>query len=216
MAGKIQEYRGGKVVVRFEGERCIHSRNCVLGNGQVFIPNAQGGWIKPDAASVERVVEVVHACPSGALSYERLDGAPQEQAPSVNVVRILENGPLAVHAELEIKGQDKRFRATLCRCGASQSKPFCDGSHSAAKFIASGEPASADPGPALEQRGGPLTVTPKPDGPLYIQGNLEICSGTGRTVQRTTETWLCRCGHSNNKPFCDGTHKKIGFKAPGP
>jgi CDGSH-type Zn-finger protein len=38
-------------------------------------------------------------------------------------------------------------------------------------------------------------------------------SGTGRTINRATEAYLCRCGASANKPWCDGTHKKIGFKA---
>ncbi|MGE8367496.1 CDGSH iron-sulfur domain-containing protein [Cupriavidus sp. 2MCAB6] len=54
---------------------------------------------------------------------------------------------------------------------------------------------------------------PIPNGPLRIKGNLEVISGTGRTVNRMTEAWLCRCGHSGNKPFCDGTHKKVGFRS---
>ncbi len=219
MPTKIDEYRSEKIVVKFEGDKCIHSRNCVLGNPQVFVPNAPGEWIQPAAATVEEVVQLAHACPSGAISYQRNDGGPQEAAPKVNALRVRENGPLAVTAELHIAGQDLRYRATLCRCGLSQSKPFCDGSHNGregvAKFIASGEPATAEKVETLAAKNGPLKVTPKVDGPLYVQGNLEICSGTGRTLQRTVETWLCRCGQSANKPFCDGTHRKIGFKAAG-
>ncbi|MDF3838899.1 CDGSH iron-sulfur domain-containing protein [Cupriavidus basilensis] len=52
-----------------------------------------------------------------------------------------------------------------------------------------------------------------PNGPLHVKGNLEVISGTGRTVARMTEAWLCRCGQSGNKPFCDGTHKKVGFRS---
>ena len=48
---------------------------------------------------------------------------------------------------------------------------------------------------------------------LSVRGNLEICSGTGRTVKRTAGEMLCRCGHSQNKPFCDGSHVKAGFQA---
>jgi CDGSH-type Zn-finger protein len=48
-----------------------------------------------------------------------------------------------------------------------------------------------------------------------LRGALEIVSGTGRTVTRTSEAFLCRCGASANKPFCDGTHKRIGFTAEG-
>jgi CDGSH-type Zn-finger protein/uncharacterized Fe-S cluster protein YjdI len=214
MGEKIQEYRSEKVIVRFEGARCIHSRNCVLGDPDVFVPNARGEWIRPGAAAVEEVAAVARACPSGAITYERLDGGPQEAPPKVNVVRLRENGPLAFRAELQIAGEARRFRATLCRCGASKAKPFCDGSHTEAKFAATGEPA-AEQAAALASRAGPLAVTPRVNGPLHVQGNLEVCSGTGRTLNRVTETWLCRCGGSKNKPYCDGTHRKIGFQAPG-
>jgi CDGSH-type Zn-finger protein len=64
-------------------------------------------------------------------------------------------------------------------------------------------------------RGGPLAVTPIRNGPLMLKGPLEIISGTGRTVMCGTEAFLCRCGASAKKPFCDGTHKKIGFAAEG-
>ena len=51
------------------------------------------------------------------------------------------------------------------------------------------------------------------NGPLKIEGSLEIVSGTGATLAKTAKTFLCRCGHSSNKPFCDGTHAKVGFVA---
>lgn len=215
MPGKIDEYRSEKITVKFAADRCIHSRNCVLGNPQVFVPNAPGAWIQPAAATVEEVVRLAQACPSGAISYQRHDGGAPEAAARVNALRIRENGPLAISAELYIAGEALRFRATLCRCGASSAKPFCDGSHKVAKFIASGEPPAAEIVATLPAKDGPLKVTPKLDGPLYMQGNLEICSGNGRALQRSTEAWLCRCGKSSTKPFCDGTHRKIGFKAPG-
>ncbi|MBX9962534.1 MAG: CDGSH iron-sulfur domain-containing protein [Burkholderiales bacterium] len=59
-----------------------------------------------------------------------------------------------------------------------------------------------------------MSIDPQPDGPLQVKGNLEITSGTGRTIARVTETWLCRCGGSANKPYCDGSHRRNGFKAP--
>lgn len=104
--------------------------------------------------------------------------------------------------------------ATLCRCGASKQKPFCDGSHVDAGFAASGESATRESQP-LAVRNGSLVVAPQKNGPLQLEGNLEICCGTGRTIDRATKTWLCRCGHSANKPFCDGSHRKAGFVAPG-
>jgi CDGSH-type Zn-finger protein/uncharacterized Fe-S cluster protein YjdI len=210
MSDDPQEYRGKHLIVQFDGSKCIHSRHCVLGRPDVFIPNAPGAWIQPDNAPAEAVVEIAHACPSGAITYERLDGGAAERAPAVNVARVRENGPIAILADLRIEGHEPRLRATLCRCGASKNKPFCDGSHAGAGFSASGEPATEDSAP-LAQRDGPLTVTPAKNGPLLVKGNLEICSGTGRTVLRTQKAALCRCGGSAKKPFCDGTHNRNGF-----
>jgi CDGSH-type Zn-finger protein/uncharacterized Fe-S cluster protein YjdI len=212
VANTIEEVRGNKVVIRFDGSKCIHSRHCVLDRPDVFVPNVEGAWIHPDNASPEGVAEIAHNCPSGAISFARLDGGDNEAAPPVNVVRVRENGPLAFHGDVSIDGHSTAFRATLCRCGASGNKPFCDGSHARMEFKATGEAAAQESQP-LSVRNGRLKVTPKPDGPLKIDGALEVCSGTGRTITRGTETWLCRCGGSANKPFCDGTHRKNGFKS---
>jgi CDGSH-type Zn-finger protein/uncharacterized Fe-S cluster protein YjdI len=213
MGGKLEEVRGRKAVIRFDAGKCIHSRHCVLDRPDVFVPNVQGEWIHPDAATPDELLELAHNCPSGAITVERLDGGPQETAPLVNTARVRENGPLAVHAPMTLAGQSIGFRATLCRCGASKSKPYCDGSHAAAGFQASGEPAT-QPSEALTVRGGTLALAPLPNGPLQAKGPLELVSGTGRTINRVTETYLCRCGASKNKPYCDGSHKAIGFTAP--
>ena len=207
----IEEVSGKNLLLRYEAKRCIHSRHCVLEASEVFLANVKGPWIHPDAMRTEDLVAVAHNCPSGAITYDRTDGGPQESASRVNVANVRENGPISLHAEIDLAGHGKMFRATLCRCGDSKNKPFCDGSHHAANFSATGEPATQDSA-ALENRGGALKVTPFPNGPLGIAGNLEICSGTGRTVNRVTKTALCRCGQSANKPFCAGTHTKVGFK----
>jgi CDGSH-type Zn-finger protein/uncharacterized Fe-S cluster protein YjdI len=212
MAHDIEEVRGTKVLIRFDGGKCIHSRHCVLDRPDVFVPNVKGEWIHPDNATADGVAEIAHNCPSGAITYERLDGGPNESPPPVNVVKVRENGPLAFRADIDIVGHGPALRATLCRCGASKNKPYCDGSHTEAGFQATGEPAT-QPSQPLAARDGPLRIEPRPDGPLKVIGALEVCSGTGRTVVRATENFLCRCGGSSNKPFCDGTHKKIGFKS---
>ena len=211
--GTIQEARGARAVVRFDTARCIHARACVLSQPSVFRANVEGDWIFPDAASPDALLAVAYNCPSGAITVERLDGGEAEAPPPVNLLRIRENGPLALHADITIAGAAIGTRATLCRCGASANKPFCDGSHAAAGFTATGEPETKESAP-LETRSGPAQVTMFPDGPIKISGPLEIVSGTGRTVNRTTTTVLCRCGASDSKPYCDGTHKKVGFSAP--
>ncbi len=203
---------GSALTILFEAKRCIHARFCVTGLPGVFKANVQGPWIDPDAASTEALVGVALACPSGAIRYRRHDGGPEEAPPPVNLARIRENGPYAVHADVELAGHGALTRATLCRCGASRNKPFCDGSHTEAGFAATGEPATR-PSDPLDPRGGRLSITPQTDGPLVVRGALEICAGTGRTVDRVTSARLCRCGGSATKPYCDGTHAKIGFRS---
>ena len=204
---------GGKVAIEFEAARCIHSRHCVLDRPDVFVPNVAGAWIHPDAATPDDVVGLARNCPSGAIVARRLDGGPDESPPLVNTLRTRENGPLAVHATLSVKGSPAGFRATLCRCGQSQNKPYCDGSHAAAGFVATGEPPPKDSKP-LELRGGPLEVNPTTNGPLKVTGPVEVVTGTGHTINRATELYLCRCGQSKKKPYCDGSHKLAGFTAP--
>ena len=206
--------QGRDVTIRFDGRRCVHSRNCVLGHPEVYVPNVKGAWIHPDAASAETVMHTALACPSGAIRVSRNDGsATSDTPPVVNTVRLRENGPLAFEAELQIRGEPQAApRATLCRCGQSANKPYCDGAHAAAGFSATGEPVAKDVA-ALEVRNGPLNVQPLKDGPLMVTGNLEVVSGTGRTTDKVTKTFLCRCGQSKNKPYCDGSHKAAGFTA---
>lgn len=209
-ANGVETVQGRKLELMFEEKRCIHARYCVTGAPEVFRANVQGPWLHPDAMDVERVVEIAHACPSGAIRYRRKDGQPDEQAPPVNLITIREAGPLALRGQLSIDGVPCGTRAALCRCGASKNKPFCDSSHHEAGFTASGEPPSGKTD-MLAVRNGALDIRPQPNGPLLINGNMEIVSGTGRVVTRTAKAYLCRCGASANKPFCDGSHSKIGF-----
>jgi CDGSH-type Zn-finger protein/uncharacterized Fe-S cluster protein YjdI len=208
----VEVVKGKAVTVHFDGQRCVHSRNCVLDHPDVFVPNVEGEWIHPDAASAEEVVRLAKNCPSGAIRCERHDGGEGEAAPIVNIVRVRENGPLAFNAPLRVRGVDDGLRATLCRCGASKRKPWCDGSHAEIGFSATGEPAVVASQP-LAARDGEVLIEPQKDGPLKVSGNLEIVSGTGHTVNRVRETFLCRCGQSRNKPYCDGSHRKVGFVA---
>jgi CDGSH-type Zn-finger protein/uncharacterized Fe-S cluster protein YjdI len=208
----VEHIEGNDLTLLYETKRCIHARFCVTGAPKVFLANVQGPWIDPDGTETDHLVEIAHACPSGAIRYARKDGKHDEQPPQVNLIAIREAGPYAVRGDLRINGEAAGFRATLCRCGASKNKPFCDGSHHDVKFAATGEPATGK-ADMLAVRDGPLAIEPQIDGPLQIRGNLEITSGTGRVVARVVQAKLCRCGGSSTKPFCDGTHAKIGFKS---
>jgi CDGSH-type Zn-finger protein/uncharacterized Fe-S cluster protein YjdI len=208
----VEIVEGKDLTLLFEAKRCIHSRFCVTGAPDVFLANVQGPWIHPDAMDTEELAGIARICPSGAIRYRRKDGRPDEALPPVNLLTVREAGPYTVHAPIILDGEPDGLRATLCRCGASRNKPFCDGSHHDAGFAASGEPATG-PAAALAVRNGALAIDPQIDGPLQVRGNLEIISGTGRIVARIQSGRLCRCGASQNKPFCDNSHERIGFKS---
>ncbi len=60
-----------------------------------------------------------------------------------------------------------------------------------------------------------VTVTPRRDGPIVIAGPITLTGPDGTVEQRPGPTFLCRCGASETKPLCDGSHKRCGFTAPG-
>lgn len=209
---KVESAEAPTLTLHFEGTRCVHARHCVLGAPEVFLANVKGPWLFPEKIEGSALRTIALTCPSGAITYTPKGDTPPEPAPQVNTIRLRENGPYAVSATILLSGEPAGFRATLCRCGASKNKPFCDGSHKDIGFVATGEPDTR-PSEPLAVRGGTLAITPQKDGPLKIEGNLEIICGTGRTVDRRTSVRLCRCGGSQTKPFCDNTHLKIGFRS---
>lgn len=203
---------GRDMVLSFDTKRCIHARFCVLGAPEVFLSGVEGQWIFPDKMETETLKAVAHSCPSGAVSYVPKGDVQPEPAPEVNIVNLREDGPYAFKAPIVLDGDEIGFRATLCRCGASNNKPFCDGSHKDINFKVTGEPETRASEP-LVVRDGQLSITAQKNGPLQVKGNLEICAGTGRNIDRVQTARLCRCGGSKTKPFCDNTHLKIGFKS---
>ncbi len=202
-----------EIAVSFDGKKCIHARRCVLGLPEVFNPGAKGQWIFPENAPAQDLARLVRDCPSGALTYQLKDGTDEEIAPRVNTARLWENGPVEYRGELQVDGQKAAVRAVLCRCGKSKNKPFCDNSHLDDDFAATGDVTGKEDAVALEARDGELAIKPIKDGPLMVSGNLEIVAGSGRKITTGKRFAMCRCGASKNKPFCDGSHKEIGFEA---
>lgn len=88
----IEFVEGEALTLIFEAKRCIHARFCVTGAPEVFLANVQGPWLHPDAMDAERLTEIAHACPSGAIQYARKDGRPDEPKPPVNLVGVREAG----------------------------------------------------------------------------------------------------------------------------
>ncbi|MBK1721997.1 CDGSH iron-sulfur domain-containing protein [Thiocystis violacea] len=210
----ITKFEGQEIDVSWDERLCIHIGECGKAAGNLFVGSREP-WCMPDEVDKAQVREIVERCPSGALSYHDKAGTPEAPLPR-NEVMVVYNGPYYLSGDLEIEGvaddmPGLRHRAALCRCGASKNKPFCDNSHAQARFEDPG--AVGEQGPGLTAEDGALSVRAMPDGPLKLQGNLTIKSGSGRTAWQGTATALCRCGASANKPFCDGSHRAAGFKS---
>jgi CDGSH-type Zn-finger protein len=59
-----------------------------------------------------------------------------------------------------------------------------------------------------------MKITPLDNGPLMVEGEIELVSPSGQPIAtKGSKSFLCRCGGSTRKPFCDGTHSRIGFAA---
>jgi len=211
---QVYTFEGKEVDVVWDGRLCIHIAECGQSKGDLFIGGREP-WCSPDVSSVDDVIDVTKRCSSGALTYQVKDGSKKEQALPENNMMVASNGPYYLSGDLEIDGAADdmpgvKFRAALCRCGASKNKPFCDNNHNKIHFEDYG--SVGDKGDGFETAGGKIKVSFMPDGPLVAEGNLTIIAGTGRVAWRGTKAFLCRCGESKNKPFCDGSHKAVGFK----
>jgi CDGSH-type Zn-finger protein/uncharacterized Fe-S cluster protein YjdI len=216
-----KRYTSDAVTVTFDAHRCIHAAECVRGLPAVFDKNRRP-WILPTAASADEIAVVVERCPTGALHYERADGGPTERPAARNTLQVRARGPYYARGKLRvITAQGELYlndvRIAFCRCGQSQNKPFCDNSHIAAEFDDSGAvtlPGTAGTASAPEQGAehGELSIKLRENGPLRLDGDFELISADRQTIYCGTETALCRCGGSANKPFCDGSHRHNGFQ----
>lgn len=83
------------------------------------------------------------------------------------------------------------------------------------RAAAQGEEKPADDGSAESAPAPGVTVTPQENGPLEVIGEVALLAPDGTEVRRSRKVYLCRCGHSRSKPFCDGSHKRFGFRDPG-
>lgn len=125
-------YQGRETAVHYNRLLCSKSSECSRRLEQVFDPN-RDPWIYPDQGSVDEISAVIRACPSGALSYQATDAPIRHEVAPGSAITLESNGPYRVR-NVSLQGVtwctgacDQKY--SLCRCGASKNKPFCDGSH---------------------------------------------------------------------------------------
>jgi CDGSH-type Zn-finger protein len=131
-----------------------------------------------------------------------------------NEALVTNGGPLQITGNITLVREDGTVQyanhLTLCRCGGSNSKPTCDDQHLDREFLNPGKimevseiRASSNPSK--------ITISCIKNGPITFRGRLRLHNQFGQECVKMRGS-LCRCGHSTNKPFCDGSHERVGFR----
>jgi len=131
-------YTGADITVHDNRGICAHAGRCTDGQPAAF-KLGEEPWVDPDGASATEISKVINTCPSGALSYT-VSGAEHRDREGDPGVFIAPNGPYVVSGGPELLNTERGEGAstehfTLCRCGGSKNKPFCDGTHWHKKFV---------------------------------------------------------------------------------
>ncbi len=127
-----ESYSAGNVTVHDNRGVCAHAGKCTDGLPSVFRLR-QEPFVDPAGAMAAEIAAVVRQCPSGALSVS-IDGVEQTGEAEEPCILIVPSGPYAVRGAVELEGTElgegqPTVPLTLCRCGQSRNKPFCNGAH---------------------------------------------------------------------------------------
>ena len=135
-----KSYVGKKITIHDNRRICSHAAECVNNLPSVFKLNTRP-WIDPDAATSEEIINTIRKCPSGALSYSINGVEYRDQNERKPMVTVSKDGPFIITGGIDLIGDNIQFgdeaskeHYTLCRCGASSNKPFCDGMHKVINF----------------------------------------------------------------------------------
>ena len=137
---KRKNYVGKRITIHDNRKICSHAAECVNNLPSVFKMNARP-WISPDGAEIEEIIDTIRKCPSGALSYSVDRVEYRDQNERKPMITISEDGPYHVTGWINLIGDNIQWAEgsskehyVLCRCGASNNKPFCDGMHRLINF----------------------------------------------------------------------------------
>ena len=130
-----KEYSNGETTVLWQPGKCIHSGICLKGLPKVFNLR-QKPWVNMEGATTEEIIDLVHKCPSGALTIKDEPAIEDQPAVShdVNQIKLIKKGPVIVEGDAEVtdeKGEVTHHKKAVafCRCNLSEKMPYCDGSH---------------------------------------------------------------------------------------
>jgi CDGSH-type Zn-finger protein len=134
-------------------------------------------------------------------------------------ITIRPDGPYRVEGGVPLEGPDGqpyelKPAYSLCRCGKSSNKPYCDGTHKECGFVGleiADTSVAGGPLPAVEEASVIRVVR---DGPYEVVGGPTLTYSDGRICEESSFYRLCRCGASKSKPFCDDSHLEVGFRDP--
>ena len=136
---KRKNYVGKEITIHDNRKICSHAAECVNNLPSVFKFNARP-WINPDSADKEQIINTIKKCPSGALGYS-IDDIQYKDQERMSMVTVSKDGPYTITGGIDLIGDNIQFAEgfskehyTLCRCGASNNKPFCDGMHITINF----------------------------------------------------------------------------------
>jgi len=134
MAKKVHSYSNDEITIIWNANTCFHSEICTKNLSSVFNLK-QKPWINVNGATKEEVIKLINTCPSGALSYDLSNTEEKDINPAISVsIRIRLDGPMVVNGVYEFTDKDGNVsqvekNTAFCRCGGSENKPFCDGTH---------------------------------------------------------------------------------------
>lgn len=152
-----RRYRNDEITVFWKPSACIHASYCYRELIEVFDPSRRP-WVDINGASTEKIIEVVNLCPTEALAWkyndeEKNKSIGRDQLNHINFrrpelmnqpdsaveetpasVKVMVDGPIVIKGEFNLvyEGNNKEVKGgiiSICRCGASDHMPFCDGRH---------------------------------------------------------------------------------------
>ncbi len=134
-----EDYPGDGITIHDNRGICAHAGHCTDGLPSVF-RHRQEPWIVPTGAPPDEIVAAARRCPSGALTYSATGGTTQAGGGGDPAVFVAPNGPYLVTGSPDLLDTTwgagaPADRFTLCRCGGSRNKPFCDGTHWSNGFV---------------------------------------------------------------------------------